>query len=320
MKSLSIAFAVFAFAQAQLPTTVGTGPRTTAGPVSREHWQRVLTLPAATPTVEQCVVLDADIFAHAAAGLRDMRLLQGGRELPYAVDESHDDRETGTGVPLPDDRSIYDTVGVSPLTNAAGHDAMAEPLRTSGRRATFVLPARVPVERITLHGNVNVPVKVHVRATPRPAASGSTPSTEAEIVALEAASGHPSLPVTLGANLQDTAVVTVDVVPAPPSVSAVAFEMRRREVCYQPITAAPVHMIFGDPEAEPVHYDYAAHYKPTATPVLAVMGPRETNPAYQPPIVAQAFVFTTKQKLGMAMGLCVGMLAVTLGSLLRMRR
>jgi hypothetical protein len=314
MKSLSIAFAVLAFAQAQLPTTVGNGPRTTAGPVSREHWQRVLTLPAATPTVEQCVVLDADVFAHAAAGLRDMRLLQGGRELPYAVDESHDDRETGTGVPLPDDRSIYDTVSLSPLANAGEHAT------ESGRRATFVLPARVPVERITLHGDVNVPMKVHVRATPHPAASGSTPSTEAEIVALEAASGHPSLPVTLGANLQDTAVVTVDVVPAPPSVNAVALEMRRREVCYQPITTAPVHMIFGDPEAEPVHYDYAAHYKPTATPVLAVMGPRETNPAYQPPIVAQAFVFTTKQKLGMAMGLCIGMLAVTLGSLFKMRR
>ncbi len=314
MKSLIPVALAVVLAQTSLPQGLVTG--TTGGPVSREHWQRVLTPPPGRHTAEQCVVLDADVFAHAAPGLRDLRVLQGGRELPYAVDESHDDRETGTGAPPTDDRSIFDVVGVAAF-HPGNDKRWLKNEGLDGRLAKLLLPAHVPVERITLHG-VTVPLGLRVLATPR--GGGSTTAPEPEDVRMNAVPGQASLMVTLGANLQNPAEVVVMASPAVSTLTDAVFEMRRREVCYQPITGEPVRMVFGDPEALPVHYDYAAHYKPTPTPVLAVMGPRETNPAYRPPLVEQPFAFTLRQKLGVAIGLCVGMMAVTLGALWKMLR
>jgi len=292
------------------PQTSGSETATTAGPLWRERWQRVLTPPAGLPRAEQCVVLDADVFAHAAPGLRDVRLLQGNRELAYAIDESHDARETGSG-PLPlDDRSIFDTVGVAPLGVSSDTGARL--------RATFLLPPHVPVERITLRGATAAPLQVHVSATPQVPFQAAAP--ESEIVHLEAAPGRLSLPVTLGANLQNLAAVAVVVAPAVPQLQSVAFEMRRREICFQPISTEPVRMVFGDDAAQPVHYEYAAHYKPTGTPLLATMGPVETNAEYRQPVQAKTFAFSMKDRLGVAMGLCVGMLIVTMGALIGMRR
>src|SRR5690242_14356879 len=34
---------------------------------------------------QTCVVLDAQIFPHAAASLKDLRLYQGDHEIPYAI-------------------------------------------------------------------------------------------------------------------------------------------------------------------------------------------------------------------------------------------
>jgi hypothetical protein len=249
---------------------------------------------------EQCVVLDADVFAKAAPGLRDVRLLQGDRELPYAVAESHDDREIASGRTPADDRSIFDTVGVAKLDK--------------GLRAEFQLPPHVPVERITLNGSASEPVVVNVNATPLEGAP------EPEIVRMKAAAGQRSLPVTLGANLQHMAGVTVAVTPAVSALTVVAFEMRRREICYQPVSSQPIRMLFGDEDAAPIHYDYAAHYKPTAMPSLAVMGPRETNWDYLAPAPVRPFAFSLKDRLGIAMGLCVAMLVVTLGAIAGMRR
>jgi hypothetical protein len=304
-----IALVSFAFAQAP------TGVQTTAGPLAREHWQRTVLPPSGKPLAEQCVVLDADLFANAAPGLRDVRVLQGQRELQYAVDESHDDRETSIGAIPSDDRSIFDVVGVVPLTSGAERSG-GEPLDGPGRIALFLLPAHVPVERITLRGALDAKAKVMVRATPHPADSPVQPT---EIVDLEAAPGRLSVPVTLGANLQDAADVVVGVTPATSALTAVVFEMRRRELCYKPITDEPVRMVYGDSDAQSIHYDYALHYKPTATPLLATVGPREMNPVYGPPVVAEPFL-TLRQKLGVAIGLCVGMIVVTFGALALMLR
>jgi hypothetical protein len=302
-----IALASVAFAQAPM------GMQTTAGPLAREHWQRTLLLPAGHPAVEQCVVLDADLFANAAPGLRDVRLLQGDRELQYAVAESHDDRET-VAEPMPaDDRSVFDVVAEAPLGGE-----MAQAAVPNTRVATFVLPAHVPVERITLSGALQQPADVQVRATPTSGTLGSG-SPESEVVALMAHAGQASLPVTLGANLQKDATVSVSINSRDP-VNRVKLEMRRRELCYKPITDAPVRMVYGDSEAQSIHYDYALRYKPTATPVLATMGPREANPLYEPPVAVQPFFLTLRQRLGIAIGLCVGMIFVTFAALARMLR
>jgi hypothetical protein len=309
MKMLApIALVSLAFAQAP------KGMQTTAGPLAQERWQRVLTPPPGQPMAEQCVVLDADLFANAAPGLRDVRVLQGNRELQYAVDESHDGRETSSGMMPADDRSVFDVVdekNLSPWGTPDPQHASDGSVILPAWRAQFLLPAHVPVERITFRGKADVPLHVSVRA--------SVNHTEPEVISLEAAAGQLSIPVTLGANLQDMAEVDVLVAPAPKSLTAITFEMRRREICYKPITEEPVRIVYGDENAQAIHYDYALHYKPTATPVLASIGPREVNPAYEPPVVTQPFL-TLRQKLGIVIGLCVGMMAVTFAALARMLR
>lgn len=51
------------------------------------HYQRPLHLPAAAHG-QTCASLDAPIFTHSAAGLADLRLYQGQREVPYVIHQS----------------------------------------------------------------------------------------------------------------------------------------------------------------------------------------------------------------------------------------
>ena len=47
------------------------------------RYQRTLTLPSGPG--QACVVIDAPVFAHAAPSLKDLRLYQDTREVPYAI-------------------------------------------------------------------------------------------------------------------------------------------------------------------------------------------------------------------------------------------
>jgi Protein of unknown function (DUF3999) len=57
------------------------------GPVASDpkylRYQRTITTSGGTG--QSCAVIDPQIFAHAAASLKDLRLYQGGREVPYAI-------------------------------------------------------------------------------------------------------------------------------------------------------------------------------------------------------------------------------------------
>jgi hypothetical protein len=46
------------------------------------HYHRTITAPAAG---QNCAVIDPQVFPHAAPSLRDLRLYQAGREVPYAI-------------------------------------------------------------------------------------------------------------------------------------------------------------------------------------------------------------------------------------------
>ena len=58
-----------------------------AEPVSADQhylrYERVVTVP--TGSGQNCAVIDPQIFPHAAPSLKDLRLYQNGRELPYAI-------------------------------------------------------------------------------------------------------------------------------------------------------------------------------------------------------------------------------------------
>jgi hypothetical protein len=69
--------------------------------VQHLRYQRVVTVPAGA-NGQACAVLDGDVFAHAVnASLPDVRLVAGGREVPFVVTESGTEREeTQAGVVL----------------------------------------------------------------------------------------------------------------------------------------------------------------------------------------------------------------------------
>jgi|GEM_PF-4886643 len=236
---------------------------------SRSPWERVLLPPVKNPMGEQCAIVDADLYAHAAPGLRDVRLLQDGQELPYAMDESHDD----SGEAAERGRALFDAVAQAKFVGAANGAASA----------SILLPPRVPVERITLRAEKMPPsTRLTVAATPRNVEQAGTSTPASEIVSWNATADRPSEMVTLGANLQTAATVTVTSSPAPVNASIV-LEMRRREVCYQPRSMSSVHLLLGNADVLPARYDYAQHYQPRAEPLLAAMGPLRANPAYSAP-------------------------------------
>jgi hypothetical protein len=61
--------------------TPGTGPVTADPQFFR--YQRTITVP--TGAGQSCAVIDPQVFSHAAASLKDLRLYQGGHEVPYAI-------------------------------------------------------------------------------------------------------------------------------------------------------------------------------------------------------------------------------------------
>ena len=138
-------------------------------------WERAIAPNAASPAAEQCAVLDTDLFAGAAPGLRDLRLVQDGHELAYAIDESVDEHANSEN-----DRSIYDTVATTAFTGTeAPGSVFPKPSPTGDRIATAFLPARVPVERLrlivadTAHRADLVPHAMQVIVTARPSGCGS---------------------------------------------------------------------------------------------------------------------------------------------------
>ena len=272
---------------------------------------------AASPAAEQCAVLDGNLFAGAAPGLRDVRLLQDGREVAYAIDESLDEH-TGSD----SDRSIYDTVAATDFTSSAtGSRVIAH---AEDRTATVFLPPRVPVERLrliiadTAHRPDLMPHAMKVIITARPQAADHL-LREPEVVALQAEPERLLLPVTLGANLQDPAGVTVHVDPAPASLTRVALEMRRREICYQPLSSSSVKLLFGNAKALPVHYEFGRYFQPKATPLLSSMGPIRANPAYRAGTLRSAGL-SARMKLILEVFACAFALLLTLRPLLRARR
>jgi hypothetical protein len=195
-KSLSFALAALVIASAAQPGLADHVP----WPDAAWKWERVIVPNAASPAAEQCVVLDANLFAAAAPGLRDVRLLQDGREVAYAIDESVDEHPGSD-----DDRSVYDTVATTKFTSTgilgtAVHGSST----TTDRTATVLIPRRVPVERLrlivadTAHRADLLPRAMQVTVTARPQAADHLPR-EPEIVDLEAAPERLSLPVTLDA-------------------------------------------------------------------------------------------------------------------------
>ncbi len=268
-------FALIAFIAFALPSS--------PDPTASFHYQRLVTPPTGAPAGPACVVLDATVFSHAEPGLRDLRLFQDGAELPFAIEESFDKRALEHDRTPPDDRSLYEVASREPAWDRAplpaGISGLDNPLQNHAQAAysnDFRLPPRVPVERIRLDPAPGTAEHISIIASPVGLSSQ-------ERIAGTLSPEQPTLPVTLGANLQTEAKVLVTINGASRPIRAVLLEMRRRSLCYQPRTASAPVLLLGNPALSAPQYDYARRFS-TETPLpLATLGPLTANPAFRAP-------------------------------------
>ncbi len=303
-----------------LAAAVASPPLPAPRTVSAWRFLRVITPAESAPLAAQCVVLDADLYARAAAGLRDVRLVQDGRELAYATDESFDDRASIPAALGTEDRALYEVslkiaARPSEWPGAPGNGAASS--RPEHPPGWFygqdLLPAHVPVERVRLEPAPAGTEFLSLRA------AAKDDLRNAEVLETTLTAEHPAAAFTVGANLQEDADVRVGVHGQASQVTSFVLEMRRRQMCYQPRSAAPLLIFFGNENARPVRYDYAAHYQPTGTPLLARMGPVQPNPAYRPR-EPYRFQITRTERLLLALTLSMVMFLVLAVPVLRRRR
>jgi hypothetical protein len=161
--------------------------------------------------------------------------------------------------------------------------------------ATFSLPERVPVERMSFDigldfkGNFSRDVHVFDRPEGTPATSGETVSGTILRVHLsqggrEIRQEQLSIPATLGSNLQSPATVEVAIANGddpPLPITAVRLEMRQRNLCFDAPSGQPFTLYYGDPALTAPQYDYARLFSSATHINPAQLGPEQLNPNYR---------------------------------------
>jgi hypothetical protein len=174
-------------------------------------------------------------------------------------------------------------------------------IATIGResRATFQIPLRVPVERISFQlapefkGNFSRDVRVTALAEPasKGAEDDRAPLPERivgtilRVHATEAGrtirSEQLGIPATLGADLQSPAKVDVviengDDQPLP--IASVRLEMRQRKICFEARDGvAALALYYGDPRLMAPAYDYDRLFSSSDKTLIATVGPETLN-------------------------------------------
>jgi hypothetical protein len=180
-------------------------------------------------------------------------------------------------------------------------------IATKGResRASFMVPARVPVERVSFvlapgfTGNFSREVKVSALAEPDKSdddgraplpevVTGSILRVRASEAGREIRTEQLGVPAILGANLQRVAKVEVaiengDDQPLP--IASVRLEMRQRKICFESPVAggASLALFYGDSRLDAPEYDYAGLFVASSNPLVAELGPERLNANYRAP-------------------------------------
>lgn len=247
-----IAIAVLMFLQAPAPST---------GDIFHFQWMRNVAIGPA-PKALTCAVVPPALFHEAAPSLRDVRLFAKNREIPFAQEESYDEQSLMSGVTQASDRSFFDTVIASPTTTQNGKQV-----------ARFHLPAKIPIERISLAkpATHDLPLQIHARIINNPSLS--------EDVSGKILKGEQVFPVTLGANLQQDAIVEVDIQTEEPL--QLALQMRRRWLCFEPIEGvSSMQLFYGDPSLPGPGYKFATALTMPEHPTMAILGPQQNLPRH----------------------------------------
>jgi Protein of unknown function (DUF3999) len=208
------------------------------------------------------------------------------------------------GVTVPPSReaqSLYTTAAEATAITQRGHQSIA----------TFNLPERIPIERLsidipaTYKPNFSRDVRIfdHPLKTPAPQISqdisdtSDIPAPASENLAgtifrvhltqsgREIRQQQLTVPATLGSNMQSPATVEVAIdngndTPLP--ITAIRLETRQRKLCFAaPPAAAPVTLFYGDPSLTAPQYDYARLFSSSGEVHTAQLGPEQLNPIYR---------------------------------------
>jgi hypothetical protein len=175
--------------------------------------------------------------------------------------------------------------------------ATATDIMQRGRQsvATFSLPARIPVERVSfdLAPSYKANLSRDVRITDRPE-GGSSVGSESLAGTIyrvhltqagrEIRQEQQSVPATLGSNMQSAATVAIaidngDDTPLP--ISSVRLEIRQRKICFDISSRQPLTLYYGDPALSAPQYDYARLFSLSDAIHPAQLGPEQLNPDYR---------------------------------------
>ena len=159
--------------------------------------------------------------------------------------------------------------------------------------ATFVLPERIPIERVSfdLASTYKANFSRDIRITDRPDGSNSVGESLAGTIlrvhltqaGREIRQEQLSVPAILGSNMQSAATVEVavdngDDTPLP--ITAVWLEMRQRKICFDVSAAQALTLFYGDPALTAPQYDYARLFSPSDAMHAAQLGPEQLNPGF----------------------------------------
>lgn len=210
-------------------------------------------------------------------------------------------------------QSIYTTALTSTAFSQREHDTVA----------TFALPERVPVERISfdLSPSFKANFSRHVRVTGHPS---STVNAESESLAGTifrvhlTQAGHEirqqqlSIPAVIGANMQSKAAVEIAVEngdDAPLPISAVRLEVRQHKLCFDAPSADALTLFYGDSTLAAPRYDYVHFFSAAAAFHTARLGPEQRNSNFREPPDARPFTERHPNVLWIVLAGVIGVLA-----------
>jgi hypothetical protein len=221
------------------------------------------------------------------------------------------------GVTVPPSReaqSLYTTAATATTVAQRGRQSIA----------TFALPERIPIERVSfdLAPAYKANFSRDVRITDRPDGSSNSVSESLAGTILrvhltqagrEIRQEQLSVPATLGSNMQSAATVEVavengDDTPLP--ITAVRLEMRQRKICFDASSAKPLTLFYGDPALIAPQYDYARLFSLSPTMRAAQLGPEQLNPTYRDRPDARALSDRHPHLLWIVLLAVVGILAI----------
>jgi Protein of unknown function (DUF3999) len=221
------------------------------------------------------------------------------------------------GVTVPPSReaqSLYTTAATTTNISQRGRQSVA----------TFALPQRIPVERVSfdLAPGYKANFSRDVRVSDRPdgakeVASESIAGTILRVHLTQAGreirQEQLSVPAILGSNMQSAATVEVAVEngdDSPLPIRAVRLEMRERKICFDDSVGQSLRLFYGDSALTAPQYDYARLFAPSETMREAQLGPEELNPGFHERPDARPLTDRHPHLLWIVLVIVVGVLGV----------